>query len=495
MKQISTRIYVLFLLISWLLSVNIAAQTMNNIAPDFTVQHKDGYNIDFKTLRSKYVYLNFWASWCPVSTIQVPNLRALYDKYSRARLKQSAGGFEIMSVSLEDNRDTWLKTLNSYGDTWKFHCIDTRGFESPVARLYGITTLPSSFLINPSGMIVLKDPSFAELDDYLSAQTESFNTTTALTSLSEPSITAQPIILSGENRGNYQIFIGSFGIPNFHNFEKIASIGEVSVMPANNVRENVYIGHFSSYDEAALVLQKIKAQGYTEAKVISGNINSQSVAQGGIPSTVWQQPTTMNVQSTATQRDNTYTKSPPIGVSETYVSYSGKQYGALPLKTYTPANTATVAPKPNTYHSPTPNKPTIFNPSSIITTHPTTTTPKETSPAPTTRPATPTANPANDKDNNVWTIRPNTNPTSAVTTPPPPSTPSTTPTKSGTWMQELEKRGLNRQYTKSLPNGKALQKEREKLRKKRERLMQEVEAIKKQEDSIEEQLQFRSMYE
>ena len=502
--------YILVLLAVCLLPPNANAQQIHQAAPDFSVQHKDGYMIQLGSMKGRYVYLNFWASWCPVSTIQMPNLRALYDKYSRASFADAAGNFEIMSISFENDRDTWLKTLNGYGDTWKFHCIEPEGYNSLLALNYGITMLPTSFLISPQGEIVLKDPNFGELDAYLSARvmpTTANNNATWTTSQSATTV-------SGGNAGSYRVILGIFGKPNFHSFEKIAQLGEVSKIDNGNLTETAYIGQFSNYNEAMNVLQRVKNNGYIYAKI--DNINGQ--------------PLVMQANTTPAPSTN-------VGVSETYVSYtSHKQYSTMPQKTYAPSATTNPPNTPLNNTTPASNRPatttTTPTPYSTTTTtlpasnQPTTTTTPTpystttTTPAPSNRPTTTTTptptnspNPANNTNNtasnqdnnNVWTFRPNpqsqANTTATNPNPnpePTPTTKSTTAppqTEGRTWMEELKKRGLNKEYMKNLPDSKSLRRQQEKLRKKREQLMREVEKIKREEDDIEEQLQFRGMYE
>ena len=462
-------LYLLVLLTACLLTLNTNAQQLHQTAPDFSVQHKDGYMIQLGSMKGRYIYLNFWASWCPVSTIQMPNLRALYDKYNRASFADASGNFEIMSISFENDRNTWLKTLNGYGETWKFHCIEPEGYNSLLALNYGITMLPSSFLISPQGEIVLKDPNFGELDAYLSARVITTTTNNSATWTTSQSATT----VSGGNAGGYRVMLGIFGKPNFHSFEKVAQLGNVSKIDNGNLTETAYIGQFNNYNEAMNVLQHVKNNGYIYAKIDNAN----------------EQPVVMQANTTPAPSTN-------VGISETYVSYtSHKQYSTMPQKTYAPSATTNSATTPTPYSTTTPtsNRP------------PATTTPTPTnSPSP----ANNTNNTTSDQsNNNVWTFRPNPSNQANTTTnnnnnnnnpnpEPTPTTKSTLPSQTGlTWMEELKKRGLNTEYMKNLPDSKSLKRQQEKLRKKREQLMREVEKIKREEDDIEEQLQFRGLYE
>jgi thiol-disulfide isomerase/thioredoxin len=583
-------LYFVFILFYFLFScsTSLNGQSIGNLAPDFQVQHKDGYNISFQSLRGKYIYLNFWASWCPVSTIQVPNLLNLYDKYNRIGFKE-ASGFEIMSISLDEKREEWENVLKSYLEIWKFHCISPAGFNSPIAQLYRVNELPTSFFIDPQGYILMRDPSFAQLDDFLSehaiaAQAAPLpsinnpNANRALVTFYTPdnnnsssdnnslSASADDYVIYNapqyntlynkpENNnytspktqtisGEYRIWLGTFGKPNFHNFEKLNDIGEISaIATTDNKFENVYIGYYESHDEAEIALQKVKHKGYAQAKIVSKNyIQTETTKQTSTPSTYSNHTPNNNYSNSTTPTyynsqnyGNTLPQSvqAPIGVSETYISYSSKPYSAPNIaRVYTPNNptnynTTTTTQQSNTQkpatYSPntyTPNNPTSYNtatttqqsntqkpatysPNTYTPNNPTsyntaTTTQQSNTqkPAVTTKPAT-NAPPPN-KDPNVWTIRPSvanpsetpTNPTTTNATSPQPATPEPV-----SWVQRLEQRGLNKQQMSNLPSAQKLRKEQEKLRKKRQKLMREVELLKKQEDSLEEQIQFRNMYE
>jgi thiol-disulfide isomerase/thioredoxin len=413
-------------------STSLNGQSIGNLAPDFQVQHKDGYNISFQSLRGKYIYLNFWASWCPVSTIQVPNLLSLYDKYNRIGFKE-ASGFEIMSISLDEKREEWENVLKSYLEIWKFHCISPAGFNSPIAQLYRVNELPTSFFIDPQGYILMRDPSFAQLDDFLSehaiaaqaAPLPSINNPNANRSLvtfyspdnnnsssHNNTITASAddyVIYNApqyntlynkpENNsytspknqtisGEYRLWLGTFGKPNFHNFEKLNDIGEISaIATADNKFENVYVGYYESHDEAEIALQKVKHKGYVQAKIVSKNyIQTETTKQTSTPST-YSNYTPNNTYTPNNNYSNSTTPTyynsqnygntlpqsvqAPIGVSETYVSYSSKPYSAPNIaRVYTPNNPtnynqtsttqkpATYSPNTNSY---TPNNPTNYN--------------------------------------------------------------------------------------------------------------------------------------
>lgn len=119
---------------------------IGSLAQDFVLPTPAGDTIRLSNLRGKYVLLDFWAAWCPSCRQENPNLVAIYPKFK-------ARGFEILQVSLDKSRASWINAIKEDKLGWK-HGGDMRFWDSPVARLYGITRIPANFLIDPNGVIV-----------------------------------------------------------------------------------------------------------------------------------------------------------------------------------------------------------------------------------------------------------------------------------------------------------------------------------------------------
>ncbi len=96
-----------------------------------------------------YLLVDFWASWCAPCRAENPNVVALYNQYHES-------GFDILGVSFDSNRDRWLGAIKDDGLTWN-HVSDLAGWENKVGKLYGIRSIPSNVLIDPSGVIIAKN--------------------------------------------------------------------------------------------------------------------------------------------------------------------------------------------------------------------------------------------------------------------------------------------------------------------------------------------------
>ena len=120
---------------------------------DFTQNDPDGNPVTASKVisdpKNRYVLIDFWASWCGPCMRELPDMKEAYAKYS-------SKGFEILAVSLDQDRDSWLKTIKDEEMNW-IHVSDLQYWNNAVARQYGINSIPSNFLIDcETGLIVSK---------------------------------------------------------------------------------------------------------------------------------------------------------------------------------------------------------------------------------------------------------------------------------------------------------------------------------------------------
>lgn len=131
-------------------------------APAFTAVLADGDPFSLESLKGNFVLLDFWGSWCGPCRRQNPEWVALYRKYEGAGIP-GANGFVIVSVGVESNPVRWKSAIRQDSLYWPYHIFDqldnSRGFNSPLALLYGVKQLPTSFLLNPKGVIIAVNPS------------------------------------------------------------------------------------------------------------------------------------------------------------------------------------------------------------------------------------------------------------------------------------------------------------------------------------------------
>jgi peroxiredoxin len=119
---------------------------IGQMAPDFTQNDSAGNPVALASFKGKYVLLDFWASWCGPCRRENPNVVEAYKKFK-------GKNFTILGVSLDDNKEAWVKAVNTDGLAWN-HVCDLKGWKNVVAAEYGIRAVPSNFLLDPSGKIL-----------------------------------------------------------------------------------------------------------------------------------------------------------------------------------------------------------------------------------------------------------------------------------------------------------------------------------------------------
>jgi peroxiredoxin len=117
-------------------------------APEITLPDTTGNLFSLSSLKGKVVLIDFWAAWCRPCRMENPNMVRLYDTYSKH-------GFDILGVSLDDNRENWLRAIQTDGLVWH-HVSDLKRFKSAAGQLYGVEGIPYTVLVDRSGNIIAK---------------------------------------------------------------------------------------------------------------------------------------------------------------------------------------------------------------------------------------------------------------------------------------------------------------------------------------------------
>lgn len=120
--------------------------TIGSTAPDFTLKDEKNKSVSLSDFKGKYVLLDFWASWCVPCRKENPNLIKAYNEFKNRN-------FTVVGIALEEKRSeqAWFNAIKKDGLPWT-QLVD---FEDAVAgKLYNVHSIPSNYLIDPSGKII-----------------------------------------------------------------------------------------------------------------------------------------------------------------------------------------------------------------------------------------------------------------------------------------------------------------------------------------------------
>ena len=115
-------------------------------ALDFIQSDPDGKEVSLSSFKGKYVLVDFWASWCRPCRMENPNVVKAYNKFSPKN-------FTVFGVSLDKEKDPWLKAIKSDGLDWT-QVSDLQFWNNSAAVLYHVQGIPQNFLIDPNGKII-----------------------------------------------------------------------------------------------------------------------------------------------------------------------------------------------------------------------------------------------------------------------------------------------------------------------------------------------------
>ena len=99
--------------------------------------------------QNKLVLIDFWASWCGPCIRELPNVVKAYERFHDK-------GLEIVGVSLDKDKASWLAAIEQTGQKWP-QMSDLKGWECAGAQIYGIQSIPANVLIDDHGKIVARD--------------------------------------------------------------------------------------------------------------------------------------------------------------------------------------------------------------------------------------------------------------------------------------------------------------------------------------------------
>jgi cytochrome c biogenesis protein CcmG, thiol:disulfide interchange protein DsbE len=127
-------------------AASVASPLVGAKAPLFSGTDLAGQHVALSAYRGRYVYVNFFASWCPPCQVEEEDLVA----FNFQQEKAASSGAALVSVIFNDTDAAAAQFVSTWGAQWP--AVPDR--DGTIANAYGVGSPPMSFLVDPRGYIV-----------------------------------------------------------------------------------------------------------------------------------------------------------------------------------------------------------------------------------------------------------------------------------------------------------------------------------------------------
>ena len=110
---------------------------------NFLLSDLNGNKVSLADHRGKIVFLNFWASWCLPCRAEMPSMEKLYNKFKN-------NDFTILAVNMGENE----RQVRAFKESYKLNFPILLNADSSVGSIYGVISIPTSYLIDRDGYIL-----------------------------------------------------------------------------------------------------------------------------------------------------------------------------------------------------------------------------------------------------------------------------------------------------------------------------------------------------
>jgi peroxiredoxin len=118
---------------------------IGSVAPDFALKTLNGTSLTLSSQRGKWVFLNFWATWCPPCRLEMPTFQKL--------ITGGFGGYQNQVTVLAVNRVETAQQITTFMQQYNLTVPVVMDEDAKINNLYGVLNLPVTFIIDPSGVV------------------------------------------------------------------------------------------------------------------------------------------------------------------------------------------------------------------------------------------------------------------------------------------------------------------------------------------------------
>ena len=136
----------------------------NSVVTNYNVRDSKGKNVSTSEYKDTYLLITFWASWDEESRQRQRELIPIKEKYKKHN-------FDILSVSLDTDREAWMQAIKEDSVTWRQAC-DFEGWATSLVQRMQVDRLPANVLLNPNRRVQFVDLYGEALDEKIDELTE-----------------------------------------------------------------------------------------------------------------------------------------------------------------------------------------------------------------------------------------------------------------------------------------------------------------------------------
>lgn len=140
--------------------VRSAKLKVGSAAPDISGFTPDGKELTLSDFRGKYVFIDFWASWCGPCRREIPNIKAMYEKYN-------GKGMNFLGVAVWDAPADTHRAMTQLDIPWPV-IVGNQKLTEPT-KIYGIMGIPHIIIFDPEGRIISRGLQGKKLADAIEA--------------------------------------------------------------------------------------------------------------------------------------------------------------------------------------------------------------------------------------------------------------------------------------------------------------------------------------